>query len=174
MGKRGKPNQRDWRSFWKTHCGSITAAANDRVKRRREQRKVLGALKAALRVGDLVVAGHYQRIIDEFFGADDNAADLAVVSESDSEGAAAGRPAGGTPATVERGDAGDDDAVGDTRRSASPSQSEDEPTTHPGTQVDANADSQVTTIDGSESSDDGDASEVVRPALDFNTVFSSL
>ena len=101
-------------------------------------------------------------------------ADLAVVSESDSEGAAAGRPAGGTPATVERGDAGDNDAVGDTRRSASPSQSEDEPTTHPGTQIDANADSQVTTIDESGSSDDGDASEVVRPALDFNTVFSSL
>ena len=121
-----------------------------------------------------MVAGHYQRIIDEFFGADDNAADLAVVSESDSEGAAAGRPAGGTPATVERGDAGDNDAVGDTRRSASPSQSEDEPTTHPGTQVDANADSQVTTIDASGSSDDGDASEVVRPSLDFNTVFSSL
>ena len=37
-----------------------------------------------------------------------------------------------------------------------------------------NADSQVTTIDASGSSDDGDASEVVRPASDFDTVFSSL
>ena len=73
------------------------------------------------------------------------------------------------------GAAGDDNVGSDTRRSASSSQSEDEPETHHGTQIDANADSQITTIDGdaSQSSDDGAASGVSKPALDFNTVFGS-
>ena len=175
LGKRGKPTQQDWRSFWKAHCESITTKANDRVKRRKEQRKVLGALKASLRTGDLVAAGHYQRIVDEFFCADVNAADLAVVSESETEGAAAGRPDSNTLVAEECGAAGDDNAGGDTRRSASSSQSENEPETHHGTQIDAHADSQVTKIDGeaSQSSDDGAASGVSKPALDFNTVFRS-
>ena len=48
-----------------------------------------------------------------------------------------------------------------------------------GTQVDAEADSQITTIDDddasqlSQLSDDGAASGVSKPALDFNTVFRS-
>ena len=80
-----------------------------------------------------------------------------------------------TLAAEECGAAGDDNAGGDTRRSASSSQSENEPETHHGTQIDAHADSQVTTIDGeaSQSSDDGAASGVSKPALDFNTVFRS-
>ena len=75
---------------------------------------------------------------------------------------------------MERGGAGDDDDAGsDTRQSTSSSQFDDEPGTHHGTQIDANVDSQITTIDGgtSQSSDEGDVSGVGRPALDFNTVF---
>ena len=71
-----------------------------------------------------------------------------MVSDSDSEGAAVGRPDSNTLATEERGEAGDDNVGSDTRRSALSSQSEDEPETHHGTQIDANADSQVTMIDG--------------------------
>ena len=55
------------------------------------------------------------------------------------------------------------------------SQSEDEPTTHCGTQISANADSQVTVIDDGEdrSSDDDATSGRARPALDFHSVFRS-
>ena len=52
----------------------------------------------------------------------------------------------------------------------------EEPGTHHGTQIDANAnaDSQLTTIDDSQSrsSEDSANSGVDRPALDFYTVFS--
>ena len=111
-------------------------------------------------------AAHSLHREDEFFCADVNAADLAVVSESETEGAAAGRPDSNTLAAEERGAAGDDNANGDTWRSASSSQLENEPGTHHGTQIDANADSQITTIDGdaSQSSDDGAASGVPESA----------
>ena len=56
-----------------------------------------------------MAAGHYQRIVDEFFCADANAADPAVVSESESEGAAAGRLDSDALATVECGEAGPGD-----------------------------------------------------------------
>ena len=59
-----------------------------------------------------MAAGHYQRIVDEFFCADVNAADSAVVSESESEGAAAGRLDSDALATEERGEAGPGDNVG--------------------------------------------------------------
>lgn len=52
-------------------CESITTVANDRVRRRKEQKKVQGALRAALK-RDLVEAGHYRRIMEEFFGAEED------------------------------------------------------------------------------------------------------
>ena len=137
---------------------------------------MLGALKASLRSGDLVAAGHYQRIIDEYFGADEvNAADPADVSGEEAEDAAAGRSDSGTPATEDRGVAGMAHMASGVRTSASSSQSEDEPTTHCGTQISANADSQVTVIDDGEdrSSDDDAASGRARPALDYYSVFRS-
>ena len=71
-----------------------------------------------------MAAGHYQRIVDEFFCADANAADPAVVSESESEGAAVGRLDSDALATVERGEAGDDNVDSDTRQPTSSSQSQ--------------------------------------------------
>jgi len=74
LGKRGKPTQKDWQRFWSARCEEITTAAkcaNDRVRRRKELKKVRGALEAMKRKGDLMAVGHYQRLIEEFFDADD-------------------------------------------------------------------------------------------------------
>ena len=63
----------------------------------------------------------------------------------------------------------------------SPSQSEGEPESHCGTQVDANVDSQLTTVDDDDDGDDDDsqlsehsvASGTERPALDYYSIFRS-
>ena len=71
-------HQYDWGSaenrhrrtgIWSAQCEEITAVANDQVRRRKERRKALGALKAAMRKGDLVAAGQYQHLIEVYFGA---------------------------------------------------------------------------------------------------------
>ena len=77
-------HQYDWGSaenrhrrtgIWSAQCEEITAVANDQVRRRKERRKALGALKAAMRKGDLVAAGQYQHLIEVYFGADAAVAD---------------------------------------------------------------------------------------------------
>ena len=87
------------------------------------------------------------------------------------------------PAIEDRGVAGNDNGTDDARLPASPSQSEGEPESHCGTQVDANVDSQLTTVDDDDDGgDDGDdsqpsdhsvASGTERPALDFYSIFRS-
>ena len=115
----------------------------------------------------------FLRIVDEFFCADVNAADPAVICASESEGAASGRPDGDTCEIEECGEAGNGDVGSGVRQSTTPSQSEDGPDSHQGTQIDANVDSQVTTVDDSQSSGEDITSGVSKPALDFNTVFRS-
>ena len=142
------------------------------MKRRKERLKVLGALKASLRTGDLVAAGHYQRIVDEYFCAEVNAADPAVVSDSESEGAAAGRPDSDALATEERGEAGPgdntDSEVGESDVTQS---SRDTPKAH--STVSVHTEAHGVTFDFGQRNPDDDASGDARPALDFDTVFRS-
>eukprot|EP01043_Picozoa_sp_COSAG02_P004315 COSAG02_NODE_111_length_36009_cov_42.221248_12_plen_74_part_00 len=73
---------------------------------------------------------------------------------------------------MDRGAAGNDNGTDDARLPASPSQSEGEPESHCGTQIDANVDSQLTTVDDGDDGDDDDsqlsehsaASGIERPA----------
>ena len=125
-------------------------------------------MNAALKRGDLVEAGHYRRIMEDFLGDDED--NVSVPSEASED-----EPQGEDSTGVERGDAGPSaNTNGDARLTTSPSTSEGEPEMHPGTQVDAYVDSQGTMVDdSSQASTDSDASVSARPALDFKTVFRS-
>ena len=151
LGKRGKPTQKDWQRFWSAQCEEITAAANDQVRRRKERKKALGALKAEMRKGDLVEAGQYRHLIEVYFGADDDT--VADSSERHDGGlqedAAAGRSDQDSIVAVDSGEAETPTTTRPTRQSAPSPTSGDELENIIGTQVDEdlNADSQGTTVD---------------------------
>ena len=67
LGKRGKPTPKDWQHFWSAAAREITTVADDRVRQRKEFRKVQGAFNAALKRSDLVAASEYRYILDMFF-----------------------------------------------------------------------------------------------------------
>ena len=156
LGKRGKPTQKDWQQFWSAQCEEITAAANDQVRRRTERRKALGALTAAMRIGDLVAAGQYQHLIEVYFGAEeDTVADSSERHDGGlQEDAAAGRSDQDSIVAVDSSEAETPTTTRPTRQSASSPTSGDELENIIGTQVDEvqYVDSQGTTVEGDDDS----------------------
>ena len=130
---------------------TFTAAA----PRRKERRKALGALKAAMRKGDLVAAGQYQHLIEVYFGADDDT----VADSSERHGgelqedAAAGRSDQDSTVAVDISEAETPTATWPTRQSTSSPTFGDELENPISTQLDEdlNVDSQGTTVDGNDS-----------------------
>ena len=88
LGKRGKPKPQDWQRYWSARCAEIITLADDHVRRKKELRKVQGALKAALAKADMMEAEQLRRVIRENLSFDDipdcNVAD--PESDSDSAG----------------------------------------------------------------------------------------
>ena len=79
FGKRGKPKPLDWWRYWSAQCKAILTLADDRVRRAKELRKVKGALRAALKRGDLMEAEQVRKVMAEKFDVtdlkDDSASD---------------------------------------------------------------------------------------------------
>eukprot|EP01043_Picozoa_sp_COSAG02_P039751 COSAG02_NODE_3160_length_7253_cov_17.821778_4_plen_263_part_01 len=106
LGKRGKPKPQDWQRYWSARCAEIITLADDHVRRKKELRKVQGALKAALAKADMMEAEQLRRVIRENFSFDDipdcNVTDpeLDSVSSSNSNVAAVEQEIGEAPAVT--------------------------------------------------------------------------